>query len=190
MVIFVKRICLNFLLFSCNLTSCHLVISCCCFLDLDECDSSLARCHSNAICKNTAPGYCCECTNGYYGNGVDCVKEGKKVDNWMGSTQPEDTVKSQFHKLQRTYRLFSPKLSKPFRIWKPILFSEWLPKEVAFLSIVSEQLNLTLINFKDRLFFALNCTASWYKLKFKTALGSEIVLESLRKLWYFIIAPS
>ena len=46
-------------------------------LDVDECDNGVAQCHSNALCKNSAPGYCCECTNGYYGNGVDCVKEGK-----------------------------------------------------------------------------------------------------------------
>ncbi len=52
---------------------------CFCYLDVDECDSSVARCHSNALCKNTAPGYCCECKDGFYGNGIDCAKEGKIV---------------------------------------------------------------------------------------------------------------
>lgn len=48
-------------------------------LDANECDNGVAKCHSNALCKNSAPGYCCECTNGYYGNGVDCVREGKII---------------------------------------------------------------------------------------------------------------
>ena len=49
------------------------------FLDVDECDNGISQCHSSALCKNNAPGYCCECTDGYYGNGVDCVKEGKII---------------------------------------------------------------------------------------------------------------
>lgn len=44
---------------------------------MDECENGVARCHPNAVCKNAAPGYCCQCKDGYYGSGVDCVKEGK-----------------------------------------------------------------------------------------------------------------
>ena len=45
-------------------------------LDVDECDSGVSQCHSHASCKNTAPGYCCDCNEGYYGNGVVCEREG------------------------------------------------------------------------------------------------------------------
>ncbi|PFX25811.1 Nidogen-1 [Stylophora pistillata] len=47
--------------------------------DIDECEDGVARCHPNAICKNIAPGFCCQCNDGYFGNGVDCVKEGTTV---------------------------------------------------------------------------------------------------------------
>ncbi|XP_071454679.1 nidogen-like isoform X2 [Hetaerina americana] len=32
-------------------------------------------CHNKASCVDFESGFCCECTNGYYGNGINCLKE-------------------------------------------------------------------------------------------------------------------
>lgn len=37
-------------------------------------DGGRLRCHTAANCNNTPAGYCCSCKDGYYGNGVSCIK--------------------------------------------------------------------------------------------------------------------
>lgn len=46
---------------------------------IDECSSGVSQCHEHASCKNSDPGYCCECNDGYFGTGFICEKEGKTV---------------------------------------------------------------------------------------------------------------
>ncbi|CAB1344808.1 unnamed protein product [Coregonus sp. 'balchen'] len=43
---------------------------------VDE-DDDLDKCSSFADCKDYTNGYCCHCRPGFYGNGKDCVAEGK-----------------------------------------------------------------------------------------------------------------
>lgn len=32
------------------------------------------KCHISAVCTDTANGFCCNCKNGFYGNGYSCIK--------------------------------------------------------------------------------------------------------------------
>lgn len=41
------------------------------------CAVARPTCHSNAECTDDSTGYCCVCKSGYYGNGVNCLLEGK-----------------------------------------------------------------------------------------------------------------
>ena len=44
-------------------------------VDVDECANGSDRCHENAFCTNVVggdPGYTCECSNQYSGDGFDC----------------------------------------------------------------------------------------------------------------------
>uniref|UniRef100_A0A674C0U4 Nidogen 1 n=1 Tax=Salmo trutta TaxID=8032 RepID=A0A674C0U4_SALTR len=43
----------------------------------ETCASNRQRCSSFADCKDYTNGYCCHCRPGFYGNGKDCVAEGK-----------------------------------------------------------------------------------------------------------------
>ena len=45
------------------------------FLDIDECESSAAKCDLNADCFNSPGSYQCRCRLGYRGNGTQCVCE-------------------------------------------------------------------------------------------------------------------
>uniref|UniRef100_A0A8B9L2A0 Nidogen 1 n=1 Tax=Astyanax mexicanus TaxID=7994 RepID=A0A8B9L2A0_ASTMX len=43
----------------------------------ETCSSNRHKCSNFADCIDYATGYCCQCKPGYYGNGKDCVAEGK-----------------------------------------------------------------------------------------------------------------
>ncbi|KAI2658943.1 Nidogen-1 [Labeo rohita] len=43
----------------------------------ETCSSNKHKCSVFADCRDYANGYCCHCKPGYYGNGKDCVAEGK-----------------------------------------------------------------------------------------------------------------
>ncbi|XP_064804130.1 nidogen-1-like [Oncorhynchus masou masou] len=43
----------------------------------ETCASNRQKCSSFADCKDYINGYCCQCRPGFYGNGKDCVAEGK-----------------------------------------------------------------------------------------------------------------
>ncbi|XP_071206983.1 nidogen-1-like isoform X2 [Salvelinus alpinus] len=43
----------------------------------ETCTSNRQKCSSFADCKDYTNGYCCHCRPGFYGNGKDCVAEGK-----------------------------------------------------------------------------------------------------------------
>lgn len=37
-------------------------------------DGGRLRCHTSARCENIPGGYCCQCKDGFYGNGLSCLK--------------------------------------------------------------------------------------------------------------------
>uniref|UniRef100_A0A8C2E5M2 Nidogen 1b n=1 Tax=Cyprinus carpio TaxID=7962 RepID=A0A8C2E5M2_CYPCA len=43
----------------------------------ETCSSNKHKCSVFADCRDYADGYCCHCKPGYYGNGKDCIAEGK-----------------------------------------------------------------------------------------------------------------
>uniref|UniRef100_A0AAZ3S0B1 Nidogen 1a n=1 Tax=Oncorhynchus tshawytscha TaxID=74940 RepID=A0AAZ3S0B1_ONCTS len=43
----------------------------------ETCANNRNKCSTFADCKDYASGYCCHCRPGYYGNGIQCVSEGK-----------------------------------------------------------------------------------------------------------------
>lgn len=44
---------------------------------LDTCAQNRHKCSAFSECRDYTHGYCCYCSPGYYGNGKDCVPEGK-----------------------------------------------------------------------------------------------------------------
>ena len=42
----------------------------------DTCSVGGLRCHSSASCRDRNPGFCCQCPQGTYGNGENCVSNG------------------------------------------------------------------------------------------------------------------
>ncbi|KAM4603908.1 nidogen-1-like [Polymixia lowei] len=45
--------------------------------NLETCATNRQKCSAFADCRDYSNGYCCHCRPGYYGNGKDCVAEGK-----------------------------------------------------------------------------------------------------------------
>uniref|UniRef100_A0A3Q3X132 Uncharacterized protein n=1 Tax=Mola mola TaxID=94237 RepID=A0A3Q3X132_MOLML len=45
--------------------------------NLDSCGHNRHKCSAFADCRDYSNGYCCHCRPGFYGNGKDCVAEGK-----------------------------------------------------------------------------------------------------------------
>nr|XP_046232520.1 nidogen-1-like [Scatophagus argus] len=45
--------------------------------NLETCDHNRHKCSAFADCRDYSNGYCCHCRPGFYGNGKDCVAEGK-----------------------------------------------------------------------------------------------------------------
>ncbi|XP_061600781.1 nidogen-1 isoform X2 [Cololabis saira] len=45
--------------------------------NLGTCSNNRNKCSQFADCKDYSSGYCCHCRPGYYGNGIQCVAEGK-----------------------------------------------------------------------------------------------------------------
>ena len=43
----------------------------------ESCSSYGAVCHSSARCVDYEEGFCCECEEGFYGNGINCIKNSK-----------------------------------------------------------------------------------------------------------------
>jgi nidogen (entactin) len=43
----------------------------------ETCAVGSALCHSKAICVDYNPGFCCQCSTGFIGNGRNCLTEGK-----------------------------------------------------------------------------------------------------------------
>uniref|UniRef100_A0A915JQP4 EGF-like domain-containing protein n=1 Tax=Romanomermis culicivorax TaxID=13658 RepID=A0A915JQP4_ROMCU len=39
-----------------------------------------SACHPNAQCHDSAVGYCCQCSYGYYGNGIECLPNGENLN--------------------------------------------------------------------------------------------------------------
>lgn len=44
----------------------------------ETCANNWQKCSSFADCRDYSGGYCCHCRPGYYGDGRDCVAEGKE----------------------------------------------------------------------------------------------------------------
>ncbi|KAM8772103.1 nidogen-1-like [Acanthopagrus schlegelii] len=44
---------------------------------LERCEQNRHKCSAFADCRDYSNGYCCHCKPGFYGNGKDCVAEGK-----------------------------------------------------------------------------------------------------------------
>jgi len=42
----------------------------------ETCAVGSALCHSKAICVDYNPGFCCQCTTGFVGNGRNCLTDG------------------------------------------------------------------------------------------------------------------
>jgi hypothetical protein len=38
-----------------------------------------SSCHRDGECVDYSPGYCCQCLPGYYGNGKECLKDGRSL---------------------------------------------------------------------------------------------------------------
>lgn len=45
--------------------------------NLGTCSNNRNKCSQFADCKDYSSGYCCHCRPGFYGNGIECVAEGK-----------------------------------------------------------------------------------------------------------------
>lgn len=45
---------------------------------IQSCALGGSLCHSNAICNDYAPGFCCSCEENFLGNGINCVPKGMK----------------------------------------------------------------------------------------------------------------
>lgn len=45
----------------------------------EKCVDNKHKCSVFADCRDYSTGYCCHCRPGYYGNGKDCVPDGKKT---------------------------------------------------------------------------------------------------------------
>ncbi|XP_046389156.1 nidogen-like isoform X2 [Ischnura elegans] len=43
--------------------------------EAESCAAGGTVCHIKATCIDYDPGFCCHCQNGYYGNGINCLKE-------------------------------------------------------------------------------------------------------------------
>jgi hypothetical protein len=41
-------------------------------VDINECDLSSRKCHSDANCTNTKGSYNCTCKDGFFGDGYNC----------------------------------------------------------------------------------------------------------------------
>ena len=44
-------------------------------VDVNECNESIHNCNVHAMCNDTDGSYTCTCSNGYTGNGVECISE-------------------------------------------------------------------------------------------------------------------
>ena len=45
--------------------------------NFERCANNRLKCSAFADCRDYKDGYCCHCRPGFYGNGKDCVAEGK-----------------------------------------------------------------------------------------------------------------
>jgi hypothetical protein len=43
-------------------------------MDADTCLEGAKTCHVNSQCVDFATGFCCECMEPFYGNGLNCLK--------------------------------------------------------------------------------------------------------------------
>ena len=44
-----------------------------CFSDVNECvEDKATQCHVHALCTNNDGSYTCACSDGYFGNGINC----------------------------------------------------------------------------------------------------------------------
>ena len=52
----------------------------------NTCSDGGSICHSAATCVDYVEGFCCKCEAGQYGNGINCIKNGKSfiiiLTNW------------------------------------------------------------------------------------------------------------
>ena len=45
------------------------------FVDRNECMEEPAPCHANAVCTDTVGSYTCNCSEGFVGDGLNCMGE-------------------------------------------------------------------------------------------------------------------
>ncbi|VDK46117.1 unnamed protein product [Anisakis simplex] len=49
-------------------------------LSCAQASETIQPCHDHARCIDYNPGYCCQCLDGYYGNGKECLRNGNPCD--------------------------------------------------------------------------------------------------------------
>ncbi|XP_031557799.1 nidogen-like [Actinia tenebrosa] len=99
--------------------------------DVDECAVGVVSCHANATCINKSPGYCCQCNEGFYGNGITCIEIGavqRMVGFLSGTVNGEEFISLNMDTIAfsddgRAYvsvRAFPPYLAHSARVLTPL----------------------------------------------------------------------
>ena len=63
------------------------------FVDINECSKSLSICHQNANCTNADGFYSCQCSSGYFGDGIfNCTGTSIKINSQFTFVKPATFV--------------------------------------------------------------------------------------------------
>ncbi|KAK3852669.1 hypothetical protein Pcinc_040754 [Petrolisthes cinctipes] len=66
----------------------------------ESCAVGGSVCHSNGVCNDYTPGFCCSCDEEYFGNGINCVRKEEPIritGKMMGNINGVDIEDSNFH---------------------------------------------------------------------------------------------